>query len=102
MCLKARVYRERGLTDKSQELIDKVNEHRDPELYKNLVDSYEIDMDINIAEELKNRPKSLADGWRLCKLQCAIMYREPGKFPVSDEKLDADIKELVSVLQQIK
>ena len=59
-------------------------------------------MDINIAEELKNRPKSLADGWRFCKLQFAIRFREAGKFPIPDEKFNNDIKELVSILQQVK
>lgn len=102
MCLKSRVLRERGLIKESQVLIDRINEHRHPELYENLVEAYEVDMDINIAEELKNRPKSLADGWRFCKLQSAIRYREAGKFPVSDEKLDKDIQELVSILRQVK
>ena len=40
MCLKSRVYRERGLEEESRVLIDKINEHRHPELYVNLVDSY--------------------------------------------------------------
>lgn len=102
MCLKSRVLRERGLTEGSQVLINKINEHRHPELYVNLVDSYMIDMDINIAEELKNRPGSLADGWRFCKLQSAIRYREAGKFPVPDEKFESDIRELVDILRQVK
>ena len=102
MCLKSRVYRERGLEEESRVLIDKINEHRHPELYVNLVDSYLKNYDINIAEELKNRPKSLADGWRFCKLQSAIRYREAGKFPVPDEKFEEDICELVSILRQVK
>jgi hypothetical protein len=102
MCLKSRVYRERGLEEESQRLIDKINEHRHPELYVNLVDSYLKTYDINIAEELKNRPRSLADGWRFCKLQSAIRYREAGKFPVPDEKFEEDIRELVSILRQVK
>ena len=102
MCLKSRVLRERGETEASQVLIDKINEHRHPELYENLVESYVVDMDINIAEELKNRPRSLADGWRFCKLQSAIRYREAGKFPVSDEKFDNDIEELTAILRQVK
>lgn len=102
MCLKSRVYRERGLIKESQVLIEKINEHRHPELYENLVDSYERKMDINIAEELKNRPKSLAEGWRFSKLQFAIRFREAGKFPVSDEKFENDIIELVSILRQVK
>lgn len=102
MCLKSRVFRERGLIKESQELINKVNEYRHPELYSNLVEEYEENMDINIEEELKNRPNSLADDWRFCKLQFAIRFREAGKFPIPDEKFDNDIKELVSILQQVK
>ena len=44
MCLKARVYREKGMRKEAQELIDKVNEYRHPELYSNLVDSYKKTM----------------------------------------------------------
>ncbi len=102
MCLKSRVFRERGAIRESQELIEKINEHRHPELYVNLVDSYEKNMDINIAEELKNRPKSLADRWRFSKLQFAIRFREAGKFPISNEKFENDITELVSILRQVK
>lgn len=102
MCLKSRVLRERGLINESQKLIDKVNKYRHPELYKNLVDSYEKTMEINIAEELKNRPKSLADGWRFAKLQFAIRFREAGNFQISDEKFDSDIQELVAILRQVK
>ena len=102
MCLKARVFRERGMLREAQILVDKINEHRDPGLYVNLVDIYEENMDENIAEELKNRPRSLADGWRLCKLQFAINYREPGGFPIPDEKFDNDIQELTAILRQVK
>ena len=102
MCLKSRVLRKRGLIQESQVIIDKINEHRHPGLYENLVDSYEVDMDINIAEELKNRPKSLADGWHFCKLQSAIRYREAGSFPIPDETFDNDIRELVAILKQVK
>lgn len=102
MCLKSRVLRERGLIKESQVLIDKVNEYRHPELYANLVDSYERKMDINIAEELKKRPKSLAEGWRFSKLQFAIRFRETGKFPIPDEKFENDIQELVYILRQVK
>lgn len=86
MCLKARVFRERGMLKEAQALIDKINEHRDPSLYVNLVDMYEENMDENIAEEIENHPKSLAYEWRFCKLQFAINYREPGEFPIADDK----------------
>ncbi len=102
MCLKSRVFRERGAIKESQALIEKINEHRHPELYANLVDSYERNMDINIAEELKNRPRSLADRWRFSKLQFAIRFREAGKFPISDERFENDIAELVSILRQVR
>jgi len=102
MCLKSRVFRERGAIKESQALIEKINEHRHPELYVNLIDSYEINMDINIAEELKNHPRSLADGWRFAKLQFAIRFREAGQFPISNEKFENDIVELVSILRQVK
>ncbi|SFD28157.1 DUF6707 family protein [Ruminococcus albus] len=102
MCLKARVFRERGMLKEAQLLVDKINEQRDPSLYVNLVDEYEENMDENIAEEEKDHPRSLAYGWRFCKLQFAINYREPGGFPISDERFDNDIKELVSFLRQVK
>lgn len=102
MCLKSRVLRERGLLNESQVLIDKINEHRHPELYVNLVKGYEVNYDISIAEELKNRPKSLAETCRFGKLQFAIRYREAGKFPIPDEKFENDIQELVSILRQVK
>jgi hypothetical protein len=102
MCLKARVFRERGMNKEAQILIEKVNQFRHPELYKNLVDSYERKMDINIAEELKNNPKSLAEIWRFSKLQFAVRFREAGSFPIPDEKFDNDIQELVAILKQVK
>ena len=102
MCLKSRVYREQGKVEQSKELIEKINEHRHPELYKNLVNWYTNTLNKNIEEELKDRPRSVAEGWRLCKLQNAIRYREAGKFPISDEELEKDIEELISILQQVK
>lgn len=102
MCLKSRVLRERGLLGESQALIDKINEYRHPELYANLVKSYEVNYDVSIAEELKNRPRSLAENSRFGKLQFAIRYREAGKFPISDERFENDIQELVSILSQVK
>lgn len=102
MCLKSRVLRERGMHKESHILMDKVNKYRHPELYKNLVDSYERKMDLNIAEELKNRPKSLAEVWRFSKLQFAVRFREAGNFPIPDEKFDSDIRDLVAILKKVK
>ena len=101
MCLKARVFRERGLIEEASAVVDMINEYRHPELYVNLVDSY-YDLDENIEEELRNRPRSVADIWRFCKLQTAIRYREGGNFPIDDEILERDIQELVSILRQVK
>ena len=102
MCLKSRVLRERGVLDESQALIDKVNEYRHPELYVKLVKGYEVNYDISIAQELANRPKSLAENSRFGKLQFAIRFREAGKFPISDERFENDIQELVSILALVK
>ena len=102
MCLKARVLRERGSFQESQDLVCKINQHRHPELYGNLVNSYEHNYDTNIAEELKNRPKSLAEGWRFAKLQFAIRSREAGRFPIPDERFEHDIQALLSILREVK
>lgn len=62
----------------------------------------EVNYDISIAQELANRPKSLAENSRFGKLQFAIRFREAGKFPISDERFENDIQELVSILALVK
>ena len=36
------------------------------------------------------------------KLKHAIMYREAGGHPISDEEFEADIREIVDLLKQVK
>lgn len=38
LCLKARIMREQGIAADRETLLEKVNEHRHPELYGNLID----------------------------------------------------------------
>ena len=86
MCLKSRVLRERGMHKESHILMDKVNKYRHPELYKNLVDSYDRKVEV----------------WRFSKLQFAVRFREAGNFPIPDEKFDSDIRDLVAILKKVK
>ena len=37
----------------------------------------------------------------MAKLEHAIRYREGGQYPISDEKLDTDIEELIEMLSHI-
>ena len=98
MCLKSRVYREREMYAESRALIEKVNEHRAPELYENLVDGYR---DLCDEEELKELPRSAAIYSRFCKLEEAVRYREAGQFPISDEELERDISEQLAILRNV-
>lgn len=36
------------------------------------------------------------------KLKHAIMYREAGSHPIPDEEFEADIKEIIDLLKQVK
>lgn len=36
------------------------------------------------------------------KLEYAIMYREAGSHPIPDEEFEADIKEIIDLLKQVK
>lgn len=101
MCLKSRVYKEKGLIKESQDIVKTINEHRHPELYINVANEFEM-MDFSISEELKNRPESLAAISRFGKLKFDITYKEAGKFPVPDEVFEEDIKNLISILRQVK
>ena len=102
LCLKARILREQGnLTDR-EELIQKVNEHRHPELYANLLDWYRGTLNENIKSDDEYRSKKINDGWRLVKLKFAIRYKEAGGYPISDEEFENDIQEIVNLLKQIK
>lgn len=102
LCLKARILREQGIAEGREDILEKVNEHRHPELYGNSVDWYRETLNINIKSEDNLNPKRIYDGWRLVKLKFAIRYREAGGHPISDEEFEADIQELVGVLKQMQ
>ncbi len=102
MCLKARIFRENGVIDGREGLLERINEHRHPELYINLVKWYRETLNKNIKSEDEYHPKRINDGWRMCKLQHAIKYREAGNHPISDEEFEADINEIVDLLKQVK
>lgn len=101
-CLKARILRENNIAEGRKELLERVNEHRHPELYINGVDWYRDTVNKNIKSDDDYNPKRINDGWRMAKLEHAIMYREAGKHPIPDEEFEADIKEIVDLLRQIK
>ncbi|HBZ52442.1 MAG TPA: hypothetical protein DEO82_01580 [Eubacterium sp.] len=103
MCLMARVYREQGELDKAKMLIVKVNEHRAPELYCNLADSFD-EMDAGLERFIKEFPKKKAaiEWQHFYKLAFDIHYREPGGFPISDEKFEEDIKRILVILREVK
>lgn len=99
MCLKARILREQGRLPEREELLKRVNEHRHPELYKNLVDWYRGTLNENINSDSSTLgPLS----WMMTKLMFAIRYREAGGHPISDEEFENDISELMNVLKAVK
>lgn len=102
LCLKARIMREQGNFEGREMLLQKVNEHRHPELYANLLDWYKTTLNKNIASDDEyHSPKTYA-GWRLVKLRFAIQHKEAGGYPISDEEFENDIQEMIHVLKQIK
>ncbi|MBP1046762.1 hypothetical protein I6N96_10840 [Enterococcus sp. BWM-S5] len=98
LCIKARILRLRGRNKDSAEIIRLINEHRSPELYKNLVDWFEKDIDSAIKNNLENNWKADVRQGRLLKLEAAIQYREAGGFPISDKKFEDIIREMVDIL----
>lgn len=102
MCLKARILRETNAIEDRTELLERVNEHRHPELYVNGINWYRITVNKNIQSDDNYSPKRINDGWRMAKLEHAIMYREAGGHPIPDEEFEADIKEIVDLLRQVK
>ncbi len=92
----------KNITEGRKELLERVNEHRHPELYINGVDWYRNTVNINIKSDDDYNPKRVNDGGRMAKLEHAIMDREAGKHPIPDEEFEADIKEIVDLLSQIK
>ena len=102
LCLKARIMREQGITANREQLLEKVNEHRHPELYGNLIDWYRGTVNKNIGFDDQYHPNKIYPGWRLVKLKVAIKYKEAGGHPISDEEFESDIKEIVNLLKQVK
>ena len=82
-----------------EELLQRVNEHRNPELYPNLVDYYRKTLNLNIESDDRYHPGKVNDFWRINKLISAIKYREAGGHPIPDEEFEKDIAELISILQ---
>ena len=78
-------------------LLQRVNEHRHPELYKNIIDWYRNTLEENIASD-----SGIYKGWELVKLRNAIMYREAGGFPIPDEEFENDISRMISILENTK
>ena len=101
-CLKARILREKNITDSRKELLERVKKHRHPDLYINGVDWYRITVNKNIQSDDDYSPNRINDGWRMEKLEHAIMYREAGSHPIPDEEFEADIKEIIDLLKQVK
>lgn len=102
LCLKARILRERGEMEENKKLVDRINEHRHPELYVNNVQWYRETLNINIESDDEFHPKGVYPGWRFVKLGAAIKNREAGKYPIPDEEFERDIAELLAYLKQVK
>lgn len=102
LCLKARIMREQENYDGRDMILQKVNEHRHPELYPNLVDWYRVTVNENIKSDDEYHPKKIYDGWRIIKLKFAIRYLEAGGHPISDEEFENDIQEIMYLLKQVK
>ena len=60
-CLKARILRGTGNLEERQELLDKINSHRHPELYANGVNWYRTTLNENIKEEIEESPRMLRE-----------------------------------------
>lgn len=101
-CLKARICRLRGLWEEHDRMINRVNEHRNPELYGNNLSWYRQTLKENIKEDETFSPRSHAYGWRLVEIQYAIQYLEAGGFPIPDEEFEKDIQADIDILKQMK
>lgn len=102
-CFKARILRKRGEVQEAQQIIDFVNQYRNPHLYTNIVDWFLNTLEENIKNSIEQfNSKSMAIGWREVKLECAVKYREAGQFPVSDDKLERIISEQIEILSKVK
>ena len=101
-CLKSRILRERGEIEESKKLVERINEHRHPELYINGVQWYRETININIQTDDEYHTKGIYPGWRFRKLIAAIKNREGGNHPIPDEEFESDIAELLAYLKQAK
>lgn len=101
-CLKSRILREREDIDESKKLVERINEHRHPELYINNVKWYRETLNINIQADDEYHTKGIYPGWRFVKLKVAIKNREAGNHPISDEEFEQDIVVLLEYLKQAK
>ena len=99
MCLKARILREQGMLPEREELLKRVNEHRHPELYQNLVPWYRETINENISSDSGVMARW---AWLMTKLKFAIRYREAGGYPIPDEEFEKDIAELIGQLRMVK
>ena len=97
LCLKARILKELGNEEESQQIIRFVNQYRHPELYQNGVDWFIYTLDLNIQNSLALNSKASAKGWRLLKLEKAIAYKEAGNYPLSDEQLEVIVQNLKTI-----
>ena len=101
-CLKSRILRERGELEESKKLVERINEHRHPELYINTVEWYRETLNINIKSDDEYHTKGIYPGWRFVKLKVAVKDREAGNYPIPDEEFEHDIAELLTYLKQAK
>ena len=98
-CFKARILRERGEIQETQEIIDFVNQYRNPNLYPNLVGWFQNTLESNIHNAIS---KANEISWREVKLESAVKYREAGQFPIPDDELENIINEQIEILSKVK
>lgn len=102
-CFKARVLRESGEIQAAQEVIEYVNQYRNPHLYPNLIYWFHNTLELNIKNAIEqSNSKSSEISWREVKLGNAIKYREAGQFPISDDELEKVIDDQIEVLSKVK
>jgi hypothetical protein len=100
LCLKARILRINGDTERADNIIKRVNEYRHPELYPNGLKWYTETVNYNIESNLRDGYKAAAREWMLIKLSHAISYHEAGGYPLGDSILEHDIENLVAELKK--
>lgn len=102
-CMKARILRERGEVREAQEIIDFINQYRAPHLYKNVAGWFNGTLEENIQTAVETyHSKAEEYAWRIVKLNCALIYREAGQFPMTDDDLEQIIREQIEILSKAK